>query len=79
MPNKPAKCQAEWVLSGVVCDKPTAFYFRLASLYLPGFLIQPPTGPRFAGFPTIDACEDHADKIERRLKASGHDPIQRTP
>ncbi len=70
MADKPAHCQAELVLTPVViCDNPTTVYFKLAKPYVPQMM-----GPPLPGFPTIDACDDHAARIEQVLTKGGHQP-----
>lgn len=75
MAQKPDICQAEWVLTPVtICDRPTVVRFELGKPLLPPIVEQPPSGPKFQGFKTIDACQEHAEWIARELTRRGHEP-----
>ncbi|TMA26928.1 MAG: hypothetical protein E6J78_11850 [Deltaproteobacteria bacterium] len=59
-PPSRAPARANW-------DNPTTVYFKLSKPFVPQM-----AGPPLPGFPTIDACDDHADQIERVLARGGH-------
>jgi hypothetical protein len=71
---KPFTCGAQYVLTTpTLCDKASAFYFRLSKPLSPSWISSVPPGA-FKGFTTIDACLNHADAIERHLSIEGYGP-----
>lgn len=78
MQKKVPTCGAWWVLNGVVCDEPSTCYFALGKPYKPTWIIDPPGAPISPPFASVEACDDHANRIENTLRAWGHDPIRKT-
>jgi hypothetical protein len=73
MTDRPAHCEAELVLVPVtICDLPTAVWFKLSKPFVPKMM-----GPALPGRVAVDACEGHADQIERVLTRAGHEPQRR--
>ena len=53
----------------MICNNAITVYFRLAKPYVPTI-----AGPPLPGFPTIDACDEHASATERLLARGDHQP-----
>ena len=62
-------CQLNLMVS-VACDEPPTFYFNLVTPFVPTTM----AGPSLPIFPTIDACAEHADRMEAVLKGDGYQP-----
>ena len=57
-------------MANVICDEPPTFYFNLVKPFVPTTM----AGPPLPSFPTVDACAEHADRMEGILKRGGHEP-----
>jgi hypothetical protein len=68
MPKLPT-CQLA-LMASVACDEPPTFYFNLVRPFVPTTM----AGSSLPIFPTIDACAEHADRMEAVLKGGGYQP-----